>query len=89
MMKTFESLIVAGKLKGTSDLKSIIHLALTFKKNGGEVESVVPPPFVISGMAFWEGCSAISLCKNRKSTKAQRTTAEKRRQTRTRPLPSC
>ena len=46
------SKIEAGKLKGTADLKSIIHLALTFKKYGGEVKSVAPPPFVITAFAF-------------------------------------
>lgn len=51
MMKTFERLINEGKLKGTSDLKSIIHLALTFQKYGNEVTSVNPPAFVISAMA--------------------------------------
>lgn len=52
MMKTFERLINEGKLKGTSDLKSIIHLALTFQKYGNEVKSVNPPAFVIRAMAF-------------------------------------
>lgn len=52
MMKTFERLINEGKLKGTSDLKSIIYLALTFQKYGNEVKSVNPPAFVISTMAF-------------------------------------
>lgn len=51
MMKTFEQLINDGKLKGVADLKSIMHLALTFKKYGKEVISVNPPDFVISAMA--------------------------------------
>jgi quercetin dioxygenase-like cupin family protein len=51
MMKTFERLINEQKLKGTSDLKSIIYLALTFQKYGKEVTAVNPPTFVISAMA--------------------------------------
>jgi quercetin dioxygenase-like cupin family protein len=51
MMRTFEKLINEGKLKGTSDIKSIIYLALSFKKYGSEVTSVNPPQFVINIMA--------------------------------------
>ncbi len=51
MMKTFERLMDENKLKGTSDLKSIIYLSLTFKKYESEVVSVSPPPFVINAMA--------------------------------------
>ncbi len=51
MMQTFEKLMNEQKLKGTSDIKSIIYLALTFKKYGSEVKSVNPPSFVISAMA--------------------------------------
>jgi quercetin dioxygenase-like cupin family protein len=51
MMKTFERLMNEQKLKGTSDIKSIIYLALTFKKYGSEVTSVNPPSFVITAMA--------------------------------------
>jgi len=50
MMRSFEKLQNAGVLKGT-DLKSIIYLAMTFKKYKSEVTSVVPPTFVISIMA--------------------------------------
>jgi quercetin dioxygenase-like cupin family protein len=50
MMKSFERLQNAGKLKGT-DLKSIIYLAMTFKKYKYEVRSVIPPNFVIQAMA--------------------------------------
>lgn len=51
MMKTFERLMNEQKLKGTSDIRSIIYLALTFKKYGNEVTSVRPPSFVITIMA--------------------------------------
>lgn len=51
MMKTFERLMAENKLKGTSDIKSIIYLSLTFKKYESEVVSVSPPPFVINAMA--------------------------------------
>lgn len=50
MMQTFEQLQNTGKLKG-KDLRSIIYLALTFKKYKKEVRSIVPPDFVISLMA--------------------------------------
>lgn len=52
MMKNFEQLMNEGKLKGTSDLRSIIHLAMTFKKFSKEVVAVNPPDFVISAMAL-------------------------------------
>jgi len=51
MMQTFERLMNEGKLNGTSDIKSMIYLSLTFKKYGSEVVSVNPPPFVINIMA--------------------------------------
>lgn len=50
MMQSFEKLQNEGKLKGT-DLKSIIYLAMTFKRYKSEVKSVNPPDFVISIMA--------------------------------------
>lgn len=51
MMQTFERLMNEGKLLGTSGLKSIIYLSLTFKKYRSEIVSVSPPPFLISLMA--------------------------------------
>lgn len=51
MMQTFERLMNEGKLIGTSGLKSIIYLSLTFKKYETEVVSVNPPPFIINIMA--------------------------------------
>jgi mannose-6-phosphate isomerase-like protein (cupin superfamily) len=51
MLLTFEKLTNEQKLKSTSDLKSIIYLALTFKKYSKEYVSVVPPQFVINTMA--------------------------------------
>ena len=50
MMRSFEKLQNEGKLKGT-DIKSIIYLAMTFRKYNREVTSVVPPGFIISIMA--------------------------------------
>lgn len=50
MMKSFENLQNEGKLKG-KDLRSIIYLAMTFRKYKAEVQSVQPPNFVISMMA--------------------------------------
>lgn len=51
MLQTFEQLTTEGKLLGTSDIKSIIYLSLTFKKYSSEITSVNPPPFVINFMA--------------------------------------
>lgn len=51
MMQTFERLMNEDKLTGTSDLKSLLYLSLTFKKYESEVVSVVPPAFVISTLA--------------------------------------
>ncbi|GLU57251.1 hypothetical protein Dfri01_67120 [Dyadobacter frigoris] len=48
---SFERLTNEQKLKSTSDLKSIIYLALTFKKFSKVQVSVLPPPFVINMMA--------------------------------------
>jgi hypothetical protein len=44
-------LINEQKHTSTSALKSIIYLALTFKKYSQEYVSVVPPQFVINTMA--------------------------------------
>ncbi len=51
MLLTFEKLTNEQKLKSTSDLKSIIYLALTFKKFSREYVSAEPPQFVINIMA--------------------------------------
>lgn len=48
MMQTFEKLMNEGKLIGTSGLKSVIYLSMTFKKYGKEVISVTPPPIIIN-----------------------------------------
>ena len=51
MLMTFEKLTTEQKLNSTSDIKSIIYLALTFKKFRSEITSVNPPQFVINSMA--------------------------------------
>jgi quercetin dioxygenase-like cupin family protein len=51
MLLTFEKLTTERKLNSTSDIKSIIYLALTFKKFRSEITSVNPPQFVINIMA--------------------------------------
>ncbi|HVF81387.1 MAG TPA: cupin domain-containing protein [Flavisolibacter sp.] len=51
MLRTFEQLTTEQKLNSTSDIKSIIYLALTFKKFRSEITSVTPPHFVINIMA--------------------------------------
>jgi mannose-6-phosphate isomerase-like protein (cupin superfamily) len=51
MLRTFERMTNENKLKSTSDLRSIIYLALAFKKYKKEYVSVNPPQFVINTMA--------------------------------------
>jgi len=51
MLQTFEKLTNEGKLKSTSDIKSIIYLAMAFKKYSSEIVSIKPPAFVMSMMA--------------------------------------
>lgn len=51
MLKTFEILTAQHKLTSTSNLKSIIYLALTFKKYKSAITSVNPPQAVINLMA--------------------------------------
>jgi len=51
MLQTFEKLTNEGKLKSTSDIQSIIYLAMAFKKYSSEIVSTKPPAFVMSMMA--------------------------------------
>lgn len=51
MLMSFERLTAEQKLNSTSDIKSLIYLALTFKKFSSEIKSVVPPNFVITTLA--------------------------------------
>ncbi len=51
MLQTFEKMTNEGKLKSTSDIRSIIYLAMAFKKFSSEYVSVKPPAFVMSIMA--------------------------------------
>jgi len=51
MMQTFERLMKEKKLNGTTGIKSMIYLSMTFKKYESEVVSVSPPPFIINIMA--------------------------------------
>jgi mannose-6-phosphate isomerase-like protein (cupin superfamily) len=51
MMQQFEKLINEDKLKGTSDIRSLIYLSVAFKKYRSELTSVDPPQFVINILA--------------------------------------
>ena len=51
MLRTFDKLMVAGKIRSNSDLRSLIYLAMTFKRHEEEVVSVTPPQFVMSLLA--------------------------------------
>jgi quercetin dioxygenase-like cupin family protein len=48
MMVTLETLSKERKLTSTKDIKSIIYMAMTFKKYNKDVRSVTPPDFVMS-----------------------------------------
>lgn len=52
MMQAFEQLSKQQKLKSTKDLRSLIHLAMAFKRYKKDVRSVVPPDFVMSIFAW-------------------------------------
>lgn len=51
MMYHFEKLIKEGKLNSTKDLRSIIYLAMVFRRYNDSVSSVNPPNFVMNAMA--------------------------------------
>ena len=51
MLRTFERLMNADKIRSNSDIRSLIYLAMIFKKHESEVVSVNPPPFVMTTLA--------------------------------------
>ena len=51
MLRTFERLMEADKIRSNSDIRSLIYLAMTFKAHESEVVSVNPPPFVMTALA--------------------------------------
>jgi len=50
MLRTFEQLQNAGKIRGR-DLRSMIYLSMTFRRYKNEVSAVTPPNFVLALMA--------------------------------------
>ena len=51
MLRTFERLSQAGKIRSNKDLRSLIYLAMTFKRYEHEVKSTTPPQFVMTALA--------------------------------------
>jgi quercetin dioxygenase-like cupin family protein len=51
MMRCFEQLSKSGKIKTLKDFKSLIYLAMAFKKFNKDVRSIEPPDFVMNLMA--------------------------------------
>lgn len=51
MLKNLEHISKNRRLKSTSDIRSLIHLAMVFSKYKKEVRSTKPPAFVMSAMA--------------------------------------
>lgn len=51
MLRTFEQMMHANKIRSNSDIRSLIYLAMIFKKHDAEVVSVNPPPFVMTALA--------------------------------------
>lgn len=51
MLRTFEKLMAADKIRSNSDPRSLVYLAMTFKQHEEELVSVNPPQFVMSTMA--------------------------------------
>jgi len=51
MMRTFESLAADGRLRGTKDPRSILHMAQVFQLFRDHVEAVSPPPLVMRAAA--------------------------------------
>ena len=51
MMRTFAMLAREGRLRGTSDIRSIMHMAQVFIDFGDHVRAVAPPHRVMRAMA--------------------------------------
>lgn len=51
MLQTFETLMADGRIQSNSDLRSLIYLAMTFKKHEQEIVSVNPPHFVMTALS--------------------------------------
>lgn len=52
MMRTFERLAGEGRIRGTRDPRSIVHMAEVFRLFHDHVQSVKPPPFLMRATAF-------------------------------------
>lgn len=51
MMRTFEALAREGKLRGTKDVRSIMHMAQVFVLFDDHVRGVAPPQWVMRAVA--------------------------------------
>lgn len=52
MMRTFERLAANGRIRGTGDPRSIMHMATVFRLFHDHVQSVSPPAFVMKAASF-------------------------------------
>lgn len=52
MMRYYEKLSKQGKITSLSDFRSLVHLAMAFKKFSHDVKSTSPPDFVMTAMAY-------------------------------------
>lgn len=51
MLQTFEALMLADKIRSNSDLRSLLYMAMIFKKHEQEIVSVTPPQFIMTGLS--------------------------------------
>lgn len=51
MMRTFEGLAADGRLRGTQDPRSVLHMAQVFQLFRDHVEAVMPPPWLLRAFA--------------------------------------
>ena len=51
MLQTFEALMLADKIRSNRDLRSLLYMAMVFKKHEMEIVSVAPPQFVMTTLS--------------------------------------
>ena len=51
MLRTFERLSQADKIRSNKDLRSLMYMAMVFKQYEHEVQSTTPPQFVMTALA--------------------------------------
>ena len=52
MLLAFEKLMDEGKLTSTTDLRSLLHMSMIYRKYDDEIQSISPPQFVLNIMAY-------------------------------------